>query len=299
MQHFGRGFLNSKESEFSTARQSCSWVLSDLQLLCSYDLCKCFPHDYPIRTSHRYSHVHTLKHASEACQQPASPPWAYQHHAKVGKQGPGQLNQSQRPQPVWAENGVCQRYFFLILVLLNWIKSPSVQIWSGCKENRNTHLLRSCVVLDFTLAYFPCALMEHLKMQDKHSECRYAQHVCKMPLWLVLIAGLRRGYTFKEYNLASFLPSSHCGNTSVAREVFKKGRTLQEQLEAKADECLILSCFEVVSTGIWQIEKVSVVVPICQKHTNHFSKGRYIHLPGNGLVPSSKSCSSSFHSSPQ
>ena len=106
------------------------------------------------------------------------------------------------------------------------------------------------------------------------------------------MAGLRRGYTFKEeYNLPSFLPSSHCVNTSFAREVFKKLRTLQEQLEAKAGECLLLSCFEVAFTWILQIEKVSVVVPISQKHKNYFSKGRYTHLPGNELAPSSKSCS--------
>lgn len=152
-------------------------------------------------------------------------------------------------------------------------------------------LVRSCVVSDFTLAYFPCVVMEHLKKRDKHSVHRNAQQICKTPLWLVLIAGLRRGYTFKEHNLASFLPSSHCGNTSFAREVVKKGRTLQDQLEAKANECLLLSCFEVVPTWILQIEKVSVVVPISQKHKNYFSKGRYSHWPGKGLSPSSKSCS--------
>ncbi|OPJ81744.1 hypothetical protein AV530_014307 [Patagioenas fasciata monilis] len=41
------------------------------------------------------------------------------------------------------------------------------------------------------------------------------------------------------------------------REVFKKGRTVQEQLEAKADEVL---------TWILRIEKISVVAPVSQKH---------------------------------
>jgi len=123
--------------------------------------------------------------------------------------------------------------------------------------------------------------MEHLKMHNKHSVCRNAQQIYKRIPRLVLIAGLRSGYTFKEeYNLASFPPSSHCGNSSFAREVFKKGSTLQEQLEAKADECLLLSCFEVVPTWILEIEKVSVVVPVSQKQKSYFSKGKYTHLPG-------------------
>lgn len=139
-------------------------------------------------------------------------------------------------------------------------------------------LLRSCVVLDISLEYFSCVVIEHLKMHHQHSVCRNAQQICKIPLWLVLIVGLRRGYTFKEeYNLACVPPFSHCGNTSFAREVFKKGRTVQERLEAKADEVL---------TWILRIENISVVAPISQKH----KKGRYTHLPGNGLAPSTKSC---------
>lgn len=91
-----------------------------------------------------------------------------------------------------------------------------------------------------------------------------------MPLWLVLIAGLRKGYIFKEkHSLARLVQFSHCGNTSFAREIFKKGRTLQEQLDAKADECLHLSCFEVVLTWLSQIEKVSVVIPVSKKHKNY------------------------------
>lgn len=134
--------------------------------------------------------------------------------------------------------------------------------------------------------------MEHPKMHDKHSVCRNTQQICKIPLWLVLITGLRRRYTFEEdYNLANFLPSSSCGDTSFAKEVFKKGRTLQEQLEAEADECLLLSCFAVDPTWILQIEEISVAVSISQKHKNYFSKCRYADPPGNRLAPSSNSCS--------
>lgn len=136
-----------------------------------------------------------------------------------------------------------------------------------------------------------CAVMG-LRMHYKHSVCRNAQLICKMPLWLVTIAGLRKGYIFKEkHNLASLLPFSHCGNTSFAREIFSKGRTFQEQLDAKADECLLLSCFEVVLAWISQIEKVSVVISVSKKHKNYLAKGRYTHLLGNRLAPSSKFCS--------
>lgn len=129
------------------------------------------------------------------------------------------INQSQRLQPGLAENGVCQRHF-LKLVQLNWAKSPSIESWSGYKE---INTLRSCVVIDFTLTYSPCVVIEHLKMHNKHLVCRNAQQICKMPLWHILIVGLWRGYIFKEeFSLASFLPSTCCGNTNCAREVFKK-----------------------------------------------------------------------------
>lgn len=126
----------------------------------------------------------------------------------------------------------------------------------------------------------------------QHLVCKNAQLMCKMPLWVVLIAGLRKGYIFKEtHNLVSLLQFSHCGNTSFAREIFKKGRTLQEQLDAKGDECLLLSCFEVVFSWLSLVEKVSVVIPVPKRHKNYLFKGKYTHLPGNRLPPSSKFCS--------
>lgn len=128
-------------------------------------------------------------------------------------------------------------------------------------------------------------------MHCQHSVCRNAQLMCKMPLLFVLIAGLRKGCIFKEkYNLASLLQFSRCGNTSFAREIFE-GRTLQEQWDAKADECLLLSCFEVVLSWLSQIEKVSVVIPVCKKHKNYLVKDRRSHLPANRLPPVSKFCS--------
>lgn len=101
----------------------------------------------------------------------------------------------------------------------------------------------------------------------QHSVCRNAQLMCQMPLCLVLIASSRKGYIFKEkHNLASLLQFTNCGNTSFAREIFKKGRTLREQLDAKADECLLLSCFEVVLSWLSQVEKASDVIPVSKKH---------------------------------
>lgn len=61
------------------------------------------------------------------------------------------------------------------------------------------------------------------------------------------------------------------------------GRTLQEQLDAKGDECLLLSCFEVIVSWLSQVEKVSVVTPVSKKHKNYLFKGRYTRLPGNRL----------------
>lgn len=70
----------------------------------------------------------------------------------------------------------------------------------------------------------------------------------------------------------------------------RRRKTLQEQLEAKADECLLLACFEAVTTWICRLKNVSVVVPISQENKNYFTVSKYTHLPGNGHAPSSNSC---------
>lgn len=69
---------------------------------------------------------------------------------------------------------------------------------------------------------------------------------------------------------------------SLPGKSLKIGRTLQ-QLDAKGDECLLLSCFEVVLSWLSQVEKVSVVIPVSKKNKDYLFKGRYTHLPGKRL----------------